>query len=100
MSDKTKPLTCECKDGELIIRIGVITLRKAAESCPRLFGVNRDDPPFVYVIDSEQLAADVRRELMHEDEDGSTPLHRLLDQAIIDTYEDGSTAFAEENERE
>lgn len=25
---------------------------------------------------------------------------RLLDQAIIDTYEDGSTAFAEENERE
>ena len=98
---KDQPLSCDIVDGQLVIRIGVATLKHAAEHCPLMYGVgDKSYPPYVTVVDQEQLAKDVRGELLREKEDGETALHRLLDQAFLDALEQGSIAFEGEGDGE
>ena len=41
-----------------------------------------------------QLARDLVHQLNTEDEDGTTPVHVMLDQAVIEASEQGAEAFA------
>lgn len=96
-ASKDRPLSCDLVEQQLVIRIGVATLKHAAEHCPGLHdGAKRFNPPYCEVADAEQLAKDVRGELLREEEDGTNDLHRLLDAAIVAAWEQGSIAFAEE----
>lgn len=94
---KQQPLSCDLEDGQLVVRIGIETLKHAAENSPVFYGhEGKSYPPYVKVVDSKQLAKDVRRELTREKEDGETPLHRLFDEAIRHAFDDGSIAFEDD----
>lgn len=94
---KDGPLRIEHDDDELIIRIGVNTLKHAAEHCT-LFDRGETVGPYVEVVDSLLLLSDIRREMLREEEDGSSPLTTLFDQSIMDAFADGSLAFADSDE--
>ncbi len=91
-----QPLRASLEGDELVIRIGTATLSHAAEHCPQLVPQpGKSDPPYCKVDDPEMLVRDVCRELQREEEDGTTPLHDLLDEAIAAAFDDGSLAFEE-----
>lgn len=97
---KDQPLVAKIEGQQLVIRIGIDTLAYSAEHCPRLYDYDKHDgPPYCKVVNKEELAMDVIHELEREQEDGTTPLHLLLDQAIIDAMDGGSAAFAEGNDK-
>lgn len=99
MNKANTPLQCKVEGKELVIRVGLETLKFATEHCPRFYDPDKDgDGPYVKVVDLKELAADVRGALLHEEEDGSTPLHVLLDDAVEAAFDNGSLAFAEEAE--
>ena len=77
---KDKPLTVEIKDGELQISIGIDTL---------CFAVSEKIADFK-ITDNEGFVKDILNELENEDEEGTTEIHRLLDQAADDAVENGS----------
>ena len=88
------PLRCRITKGKLIIEIGLDTLKDAVECCPIFYDdKSRKEPPYINVLDSTQLAKDIARSLTSEEEDGSSPLTNLLDDAIADAFYDGSIAF-------
>jgi len=95
-----KPLTVEAKDGELQISIGVNTLKHAAQNSPceplTWFDEKQGEYMSYDVLDGEEFAKDVCRALRNEDEEGTTPVHRLLDKACWKAIEDGSGAVSEE----
>lgn len=72
-------------DGKLTITMGVdafitlVTLGGAFDTFP-------DDP---IVTDKKAFVQSIVDRLLYEEEDGSTPVHRMLDQAAIDAVEDG-----------
>ena len=85
-------LDVEIVDGELRIRIGVQTLAWAAENepPPGLWG----DDARVSVLHPDEWAEDVLRELLREQEDGTTEVHILLDSAMRQAAENGSAAVS------
>src|SRR5690606_3462728 len=95
--DRNTPLTVEVTDGELRIRVGLSTLKHCAEHNPLFRDSRLQEIKDVYckVVDEAALGEDVARELKREREDGTTPVHLLLDQAMFDAWEDGSIAFEE-----
>lgn len=97
---KDQRLVCQIEGDELVIRIGIDTLAFSAEHCP-LFYDDRDrcEAPYVKVADKEELARDVVRAINHEEDDGSTPLHHMLDEAIEYAHGDGSLGFADEESK-
>lgn len=99
IAGKDRPLGIAIEGGELVIRIGIDTLKFAAEHCPRFYSedvLRGAMGPYVTVTDAEELAKDVRRELFREEEDGSTPFGDLLDKCIEAARDDGSAGFADE----
>lgn len=97
---KDQPLVTEIEDGELRIRIGIDTLKFSAENSPddRICWFDEESGEFVAheITDACQFAQDVLRELNREEEDGTTPLHICIDNAIVGAIEDGSIAVSEE----
>lgn len=94
---KDQPLYCNIEGEELVIRIGIDTLAWAAEHNPRFF--NPDKPyaeKYITVENNIELAHDVVGELNGEEEDGTTPLHLLLDEALFNAAENGSLGYAED----
>ena len=88
------PLRCRITKNKLIIEIGLDVLKDAAECCPIFYDdESRKEPPYIKVLDSTELANDIARSLTSEEEDGSSPLTNLLDDAIADAFYDGSIAF-------
>jgi hypothetical protein len=89
-----QPLTVEVKEGRLVISLGVDTLAFAFEHSnwnnPFIDDLN-DFRQQYFVPVPAAFAADVRRELRNEAEDGSTILEHLLDKACIAAVENGST---------
>jgi hypothetical protein len=83
------PLRCRVVGSVLTIEIGVDTLKKAAER-HESFWQPETDKYAVVVSNATQFAKDVRDELNREEEDGSTPLHILLDKAIEEAANNGS----------
>ena len=92
------PLRCKVEDGQLVFHIGIETLAFAAEHCPNFYDYEKhgaSGPPWVKVVDANELANDVCNAINDEEEDGTTPLMELLDAAIVAAFEDGSIGFAE-----
>jgi hypothetical protein len=88
---KDQTLKATVEGDELVIRIGIGTLAFAAEHCC----LCEDD-----VVDPAQLARDVCRELNRAEEDGSSPITALFDDAISAAFEDGSNAFEDDEDDE
>lgn len=87
-TNRNQSLEVDIVDGELRIHIGVDTLAFAAENPPGngLWG----DGAQVKVLNNDQWAEDVRDELKHEEEDGTTVVHLLFDAAMRQACENGS----------
>lgn len=95
------PLVCRVEGEQLVIRIGIDTLAFATEHCTTFYVEEQhanSGPPYCKVIDKGELATDIIRELLREREDGATPLSMLLDECIEAARDDGSLAFADEEE--
>lgn len=96
---RNQPLKVLIEREQLVIRIGVNTLKVAAENCPEFFRADHpQDPPFVKVLDELELAEDVLAQITGEEEDGATPLSTMFDKAIFEAFEQGSFAFEEDGD--
>jgi hypothetical protein len=85
---KEAKFTAEIDGGQLVVKIGVNVLAFAA--------LRKNGGPLVEnerVTDSDQFAKDVLCELSKEEENGDTPLYKLIDQAIRDAAENGCIAI-------
>lgn len=91
---KQHPLCVKIEDGKLVISIGIETLCFATENCERFYDPEKDRYAFK-VTDAAKFASDVALSLQHEEEDGSTPVSRLLDAACEDAIEGGSEGIEE-----
>lgn len=83
------------EDGALVIRIGAQTLANAAayaEWANRYDEKARDYIRTFAITDPVILAEDVKRAMLHEREDGSSPLSDFLDKATEAALDDGSEA--------
>ena len=80
--------------------MGIDVLKHATETSPdnRLCWLDEESGEFVSykILDREEFAKDVVRALCEEQEDGTTPVHILLDNAMVRAIEDGSIAISEE----
>lgn len=89
-------LVCQVEGDELVIRIGFDALKMAAEYCPRFYNDEvhgSSGGPYETVEDVRELASDVCRAITHEEEDGSSPLTELFDEAFLAAAENGSIGF-------
>lgn len=82
---KDAGLTVGLEGEQLVIRIGIDTLG---------FALTAADEP-LRVVDARLAAEEIVRELTREEEDGTTPVHKLLDKAGFDAWENGGEGFAE-----
>ncbi|WP_110693324.1 hypothetical protein [Salinicola halophyticus] len=76
----------------LLISIGVDALRQACET-GRSYGLCA-----VKVTNEKAFLKGLVQQLKHEDEDGSTPVHHLFDQAVTQMLEDGDEGIEEEED--
>lgn len=86
---KNKALSVTVTGGELVIRIGVDTLKWAAEHHED-FWLPSTDKYTVAVSAPVKFAREVVKELRREEEDGSTLVHLMLDKAIAEAVEQGA----------
>lgn len=87
-----QPLSIEVKEGRLIISIGIGTLAFAAQMQPPFHAYDDklgDWRNYWVIKDPLEFAKDVRNELGHEEEDGSTPLTELLDKVAGNALDQG-----------
>lgn len=77
------------EDGHIIVRIPVNELSGAAFQGLDAVGCEDGDQ-----MDYDQLAKDIVQQLNTEGEDGTTPVHVMLDTAVIEASERGAEAFA------
>ncbi|TVV75565.1 hypothetical protein [Sphingomonas solaris] len=85
MSDfQDQQLSVEIVDGRLLISIGTGLLVHAVTN-----GSDFWDEVELVVTDPEAFAAAIAAELEHEEEDGTTPVHRMLDKAAERAVENG-----------
>ncbi len=77
---KKDPLVVELKNGRLSIRIGLDTL----------FGACAEALDGLVVTDPSTFSKEVLHALKDEEEDGTTLVHRMLDDAIRNAIEQGA----------
>ena len=82
------PLAIVIGGGKLVISIGVNTLASAAERCERFYDGEKDRYT-LKVTNKAKFAREIARALQAEEEDGTTPLHVLFDDAAEAAVEDG-----------
>lgn len=86
-----KPLTTEIVAGELRISIGLRSLAFAIEHGPQW-------PPNWKVDEAKQFqdfGSMLIYSLNDEEEDGSTPIHRMLDEVVANALDQGEEGFTE-----
>lgn len=96
------PLTVAVKDDRLTITIGVGCLTYAAQ---RRFdekafdesGGEESEAEF-RIVDANEFAKDVRRALEKEQEDGTTPVHLMLDAAFDYALDYGTISIMDRSE--
>lgn len=88
------PLRCRIKKRVLVIEVGLDVLKFATENHPDLYEDELDKGRYV-VTDLAVFTKAVVAELHSEEEDGSTPIHRLLDKAILDAISNGAEGVEE-----
>jgi len=89
---KKKQLSISVEGDELQISIGIDTLCHACE-VGRQYGLGA-----VKITDDKAFLKGIERELKHEDEDGSTPVHRLFDEAVTQMLENGEEGIEPEED--
>ena len=72
--------------GTLVIRLPIKNLPVVLQATP---GVG-EGQPWYRVTDAEAFAKDLMHELNREDDIGSTRVHRMLDEAILEAIEQGA----------
>jgi len=90
MGNKDAPLDVSVEGDELVIRIGVSTLAFAASRTELFNPWNDDKNDWVdewKVTDEHRFAQGVGYGMTEEEEDGSTPLTRLLDTCFLHAVE-------------
>lgn len=94
-----RPLAVVVRDGRLAVSIGAETLGHALKFAPWAirYDDERDDYVQPYrVVDAVELAKDVMHAMLHEREDGSSPLSDFLDAMTKAAIEDGSLGVDED----
>ena len=89
MSKREQPLKIEIVDGVVSISIGIDTLAHAIEWCPSICRWQNGEYIKPTISDSDAFAASVVYCLHDEEEDGTTPVTDLLDDAAQRCLEDG-----------
>lgn len=84
---KNRALKVGIEDGEVVIRIGVGTLRVAAEQSEDFHGA--EGSRYVRVFDPDRFAAGIVEELNEEAEDGTTHVHEMFDKAFLRAIDNG-----------
>ncbi len=82
-------LTVEIVDGVLRISLGVNGLKYAAEHHDSFY-LPWTDKWSLVINDPDKFAEEVCRQLQEEQEDGTTPVHTMLDKAIYEAVEQGA----------
>ena len=82
---KDKPLTVEIVDGVLNISLGIDILCLATQS--EIYDFK--------IVDNNGFSNDIINELLSEEEDGTTLVHRMLDEAANNAIENGSEYIEE-----
>ena len=94
-----EPLAVNIERGALVIRVGANTMAHAMKfaNWAIRFDETRNDyvQPFK-VVDPTELTKDVIHAMLHEREDGSTPLSDFLDKMTEAAVEDGSLGVEED----
>ncbi len=85
---KEKQLTIEIKNDELVISIGAGLLAYATFTVINE-GYGKDDKNYMVVKDRSKFAQSIIEALAIEEEDGTTPVHRMLDNALEHMVEQG-----------
>lgn len=81
---------------KIVIELPISTLPNALHGAP--FNMDPDGDPAYHVTDRQRFADAVVEQLGEEQEDGTTPLHLLFDNAMRAAIEDGAEG-ADEYER-
>lgn len=82
-------LAVTIEDGRLVITIGIGLLAWAVQSAEPQW------PEDFAVVDVEGFAKAIAKELKRDEEDGTTPVHRMLDAAATEVLESGDEAVDE-----
>lgn len=88
MTGRQQPLTVEVEDDRLVISIGIDALATAVT------GADFWDEDTMRIRDRDELARDIVRELEDEQDDGTTPVHLMIDAAAEAAVDNGSTAIS------
>ena len=99
---RDQPLSVEVEGNRLVISIGIATLAFAVEHAvgPPLTNYDYDTNDYVRtkVTDARVFANEVCGALLAEEEDGSTLLDRMLDQAAANAIGDGCDGVYHEDD--
>jgi hypothetical protein len=89
---RAQALSVEVVGGKLVISIGVDCLKTAIEWAPALVKYNNasDDYEYPTVTDVDTFAHELANALERESEDGTTPVHRMIDAAAVEAIEYGA----------
>lgn len=91
---KDQPLKVSIEDEELVIRVGIGTTAFAANESDVFKPYDLEKGDWVQkfkVTNPLEFAKDVKRAMLAEAEDGSSPLSRFLDKMNEAALDDGST---------
>lgn len=89
-------LTTKIVDGVLTISIGLEELAFAVENGPDWYGDYKIDPTDGY----KEFGKSIFYALQTEEEDGTTPIHRLFDSATEYALDQGYEGFIENESKE
>lgn len=78
---------------KIVIELPISVLPKALHAAP--FNMDPDGDPAYHVTDKGALADSMVERLGEEEEDGTTPLHRLFDAALQAVIENGDEGIDE-----
>lgn len=84
------------EDGCIVIRVAIANLQIAIDGGFACGAISER----LEVLDDAAFAKDVANELNREEEDGTTPIHRLLDRAVNAAAESGSEWVRRHDEQE
>ncbi|MDD5358306.1 MAG: hypothetical protein PHX80_04115 [Candidatus Nanoarchaeia archaeon] len=86
---KDRILTVVIEDEEIVIRLGIETLKEATILSPALEGYGE-----ILIPDPEEWAKVIVKYLNDEtEEDGTTPVSKMFDSIFVDVIEQGEKGF-------
>lgn len=88
MKNTDNKLTVDVVDGEIVIRMGIDRLAHSAVTMQTF--LDDEENPLLTVTDAGLFASDVCRALLDEEEDGTTLVDIMFDDAIKAAVEDGA----------